>query len=363
MKQPRSRIHSPRKAPKTPKHLNIIYYFDSQKTKSFRVSVPVAILGLTTLVGLFIWVIVSPFLIIEANQAMRKKDQKISRLLTSIFDYQTRYEGVFEKAYPPSQEYPLSSSNSEESLVQDKSSSDGLDVKATASTKSEQTINDQEKEQAPMDKPSPESQAVKAEIPREEFAVHIEKPKARLYGDTLEVDLSLKNLANPKKTGGWIAGVATFELENGDKKLIATPEGNQLSTAGRPENLKHTISFSIRYYKAKRLIFKKPSSPGKFVKLEIYAGKGRDIEKTFSFPLDLKVASPLPKENDKPEVPVEKANQDALSPSDQDSNSNTIENENGANNSPTIYDLTSHGGVILSKGTINEANCAPKCML
>lgn len=371
MRQPKSRIPtSSRKVPITPKHLNIIYYFDSHKTKSIRVSVPVAILGLTALTALLIWAIVSPFLMIDSYQTLSKKDEKISRLLTSVFDYQTRYESVFEKAYPPTQDYPHGESNTDEGLVLNKTGNDGLDIKAAAAAtiKKEKNVDATIAQVKPeTEKPTGEQLEV-AEPTSKEVAINIEKPTARLYGDTLEVDLSLKNLANPRKTEGFISGVATFEQEDGEKKLVVTPEGNELGPEGKPSNLNKAISFSIRYYKAKRLVFKKPVPTGKFVKLDIYAGKSREIEKSFSFPLNVKETAQKAKEadqekdDDKDEKENNQTEQTTTTPAAQEISPSAVENENGANNNnSTSHELSNQHTMIMSKGPADGINCTPEC--
>ncbi|MFW7382013.1 MAG: hypothetical protein ACOH5I_24620 [Oligoflexus sp.] len=80
--------------------LNVIYFIDSNRTHTFQLKLKWSLAIAATVASLILWSFMSTFLLIHESRESTSKSQRIRGLLATIFNYQTRYDHVYERSYP-----------------------------------------------------------------------------------------------------------------------------------------------------------------------------------------------------------------------------------------------------------------------
>ena len=81
------------------KNLNIIFFVDANRTRRFQLSIK-QLIGISVLFfATTLWAILSIFYIYRFYTKDGEQFTRITELQTAIFNYQTRYENIYEKAY------------------------------------------------------------------------------------------------------------------------------------------------------------------------------------------------------------------------------------------------------------------------
>lgn len=86
---------SPRK-----KTLNIIYFVDSSRTRSLKIPLGRAQLTLFLALGTMVWAVGSAMLLAQAHKDNDGLTRSLRASMATVFEYETRYDGVYEIAYP-----------------------------------------------------------------------------------------------------------------------------------------------------------------------------------------------------------------------------------------------------------------------
>ena len=237
------------RTPSRKRLLNVIYFVDSNRTHSIKIPLKsVAYIGITA-ISLLLWSFVCTSLLFSRLQIEKKKNSRISELLSTIFEYQTRYDGVYEKTYPKSHTLSISSKNAK-AKKPPRIVSGPETLRKAKPQQSEPAVKKPVKEALTI---NPKQIALEGK--RTSPAINIRNKSIRILDDAVEVSFAIQNTASPTRTEGYIWGVATLLNQRGKIVRITSPDDIEHSTIGPPKNIQKAQKFSIRYYKTKSLRF------------------------------------------------------------------------------------------------------------
>ena len=229
-------------------------------------------------IATLIWSVLSSYLLFQSYQTDFSNSTRINNLLSTIFEYQTRYDRVYEKAYPQKQASP----NTEVAEI---------DVpKETKDIELRETIESQNTDLNTNEKPTTAETAANTATPKKpetsDFPIKIENMTAQKVGTVLEIRFALRNKHSPQKTSGYVAGIAKIEDKDGKITYLSAPASVGIDQHGEPIRIRSAHSFSIRYYKAKMLKFDVPPNiTGQFKEITIIVDdrNGRRVAYPFQY--------------------------------------------------------------------------------
>ncbi len=284
-----------RPRPERVRFLNVIYFVDSHRTRSLKFTLKTAAFSVTLLLALLSWSFIASGLLYREysiNSELRVHSRK---LLGAIFTYQTRYDEVYELAYPGDHQSlaaKSSVSNEDKALKTEDNDLDGLDTSDAPSIKTGENMAavSQASEATPKEKVvshAPRPAETKAEVP-----IAIENFSEEMQDSTLIVRFALKNLATPNKTSGRVNAQASFTDDNKQVTAIEMRPGeaddDQGSEGADPSSDQH---FNIRYYKNKVFRFDPPEGvKGEFTAVVVTLKDEKGHTKDFRFAIKPKKA-------------------------------------------------------------------------
>ena len=274
------------------RELNVIYFVDSNRTHSFRITISRLVLVSLMLLVLVVWAFLGSFLVYNDHQAKTTMDRHLKDAMSTIFEYQSRYDNVYETAYP-NQKAKKKSVLSEIS----KNNPRFVDIVSQPRNRSYdkfqslyESINQGELELNVNVNEKPNDWPIKVED-----AVLYKEKGSSIY----ELNFAIRNLKSPLKIEGYIWAVATFVTTKGRRFFVGSPAGVETSGVGDPRvgNENSYEYYGIRYYKAKSLAFVPPVTERAFI-VHITIGitdKRKKIESRFDLPVQPEIdASNLP---------------------------------------------------------------------
>lgn len=269
--------HASRKRVERKRYLNIIYFIDSKRTQTLKFSIGASYLTVGALAIAVVWSLVATGLLVRDRFVIAEMSSHSKSLLDTVFNYQTRYDEVYEKAYPNPIEAP-------EAIVEEQP---------------EEAPQVAAKVPEPKDKgaKSANLEAVKSVLPINQAAIakdksNVEKPitelpiaidnfASTLLGKSLTIRLSLKNLASPTKSSGLLTGTATFVDTNKETHIIT---GRATRSGDEDEH------FNIRYFKNKNLVFEAPKDlAGTFASVKVFIKDDQGHSKEFPYTVNKEV--------------------------------------------------------------------------
>lgn len=241
-----------------------------------------------------LWSLISTILLINSYDRSSLQSQRVRSLLATIFNYQTRYDKVYEKTYPNDGSLPRplpqlsdydkkqaladSDSNSSDSSDQDVSDNDASMALAAKTTMQDDDndIGDEE-----IDELDTEESAMEVSDSSDDTAtdgndkppVKLDKYRLTQRGQKLSLEFAIKNLVRPQKANGYVIGFAKFIGIDGTTTTVSSPgnikEGQKINKWKLPRSNR----FSIRYYTKKNLVFDLPDKRGgTFESIKIIVG-------------------------------------------------------------------------------------------
>ncbi len=291
--------------------LNVIYFVDAKRTRSFRLSLT-AVRGLVCAFGLMVvWSLASFFFLAQSHRDQAQHRDRIASSMATIFDYQVRYDQVYELSYPNSQELLATLNNFEAGTnalpIQEKEAhlaekkvvvppaqarKQATEVK-TAAPKPTASIAAALASNLPPDFAAEDQDEFvdgtdSEEVNPNEFNVKIENPRLKIENSAGDVNIhfAIRNQNSPKRAEGFVYGVAEFVTKDGKRYFVASPSSLQLDSAtGEPKNLPEAFRYSIRYYKAKDFAFSAPAGlAGNYDRVKLVvtskSGKSESVEVT-----------------------------------------------------------------------------------
>ncbi|MDD9952154.1 MAG: hypothetical protein OXT67_11385 [Zetaproteobacteria bacterium] len=261
---------------KTKKILNIIYFVDASRTRTIRI--PTGVFSALTMIatGLIVWAFVSFFFIGQHVKSERELSQKLRAAMDTIFEYQSRYDGVYEKAYPksiPRQSVAMSRDvHGSSELVENKP---GVQVDVPLLEAEGSSVEEEDKSQ----RRSAIVLALRGDKPDKEVGVHIEKPVALVAAKLFEVEFGLKNTNSPLKVEGRIYATAFLSDKDGKEYTIYS---HRDGGDGAGDS---AAWFSIRYFKQKTLKFDVSKVPHPYKLREVVLKFEQGQQSIFQFTL------------------------------------------------------------------------------
>ncbi len=232
------------------KFLSIIYFLDGGKTHTLRISV--SFMKACVFLSLFLIVIgfIGDLLFIKTLFRVKDLSQRLHASLDTIFEYQVKYEGIFEKIYTSEKKNPAAVSVLE-SAVSGEAASDKSHEDGDANKKYVNLLT---------------SQQIFVKEDDANASVKIEKPVLHKNKNHLELSIGLRNRNQRSRAEGLMTASAEWVDAKGNKKISEAFVGpaEKVSTDSHPP-----IKFGIRQYTVKKFNFEIPESNFVLSKIEI----------------------------------------------------------------------------------------------
>ena len=284
---------------KRKRHLNVIYFVDSSKTRSFKMTLGASYLVFGSMGVILIWSALSAIMLFATNDDAGQKSARIQSLLTSIYQYQIRYDKVYERAYP------------REGTKKETISALNKDTLGSFGSKNKK----KQDSGYPNLSAKPNIDVPTKPTPRNEnnYGFEIENLKTWTTQKGVLARFSIRNKFSPTKSTGHVWGRAEYVSNDGKVYHTSSPDGVNADSTGKPGDYKRTYNFAIKYYKSHTLVFKPPESvEGRFLKVRIFIGdkSGQIISQTAAISVDPSIRNIEGLEDDiKPVKPINKKKQ------------------------------------------------------
>lgn len=249
--------------------LNVIYFVDSNRTQTFKFSLGMSYAILGALITTILWSLISTVLLINSYSHTSNQSDKIRSLLSTIFNYQTRYDGVYEKSYP-SGDMPKKLPELDDYKTKGQPIADSK----SKTNETEETVSLAAKASKPTPKAVPKAE-VKPEAktnPNQPTRTHPDKTegnyiKINRYNlqkrrNGVNLTVSIRNMIRPERATGYIVGYARFISLDGKTHIISSPGGFTEDQTIKRLDLPRSHRFSIKYYTKKSLVFNLPNKMG-----------------------------------------------------------------------------------------------------
>jgi hypothetical protein len=303
---------SPQKLNRKP-ILNVIYFVDSSKTRSFKIPLNTLRLGIAAIAVVAVWSVGSFFAMTYFLSEQRQNDLRARKYLAAIFEYQSRYEKVFEKAYPDQKrkaepalvasektDAPLTKTAAAkapalavapvapEAPAQTSSTTNGgttLSAKNAPEAPSKPLTDPN----APVATEASDTNSDKTAAANPKQNVRIKETKYKYVGDTLVLSFAIYNELKNEKADGYIWGVAKFTQDDGESTYVGAPSGISVDKDGVVSAPNASYKYSIKFYKAKILDFAVPTSArGQFTEIELVLMDKNGEKSSYKLPVTAK---------------------------------------------------------------------------
>lgn len=285
------------------RELNVIYFIDSAKTRSFKFP-----LGRVKLVGAFlglvaIWAVGSFWVLVKLSNQQELANARITHSQRVIFEYQTRYAQVYENAYPKS-----------ERLMPEELVAEVTNESKKQSIQGEHEVEPLTQKLAakPVKKAPAADNNLKAPSKAEngqENSVEVADSKFTSTGDSLNLHFSLRNNTSPQKIVGYMWSVAAYRTDAGNLMYVGYPRGINIDRDGNATNTDIAPRFNIRRFKPVKMTFPSPQGvPGKFENVKVMVTDHEGHSQSYNLPVSIHVGlkpmpSPRPVTKVLPDVP------------------------------------------------------------
>jgi hypothetical protein len=303
------------------RQLNVIYFIDSAKTRSFTVPIGRLNVMLLGLVLILAWSAVSVVLLVWTVRGRDLQSARLKAALATIFEYEVRDDGVFDLAYPPAGK---NGAAKPEAVAREKyGSPTGIDLAGPnaggakppaaahaaqhpaahgqAQGKTDETKLTVEKASAGKtagDKSGAGDAEAAGDDSEEQSAeetqpaVSVSNPVLEAKDTALQLRFDLTSKAT-SKVEGYIWAVAEFQADSGERLFIGAPGNIGVKADGEPTYPQRSALFAIRRFKQK--VFSFPylkDKSGTFVGVKIgvmeRSGEGKT---TYSVPVKIPIGN------------------------------------------------------------------------
>ncbi len=250
------------------RYLNVIYFIDSNRTRTLKFSIGASYLTVGLLSAAVIWSIISTSLLLHDRYIIAGMSNHTKSLLELVFNQQTRYDEVYEKAYPDNDK--LLDTHAKQPEKEQEKSTDKHALIALAAKR------------GPAPAPSPFVRTIESLAnPGKDPPLSIDNFSTTMNGQSLLIHLSLKNLSSPNKTSGSVSATAKF-VDQAEKSYSL--ESHPRDTADESGSGEH---FNIRYFKNKAFFFEPPKDvQGRFLEVVVTIKDAEGRSKDFFYPLN-----------------------------------------------------------------------------
>lgn len=213
------------------RHVNIIFFVDSAKTRTIKLPIWVCYSVLLFSVFFLIWGGASVVVLSSLHTEKQRIDRLLTKALSSVYDYQNRYENIFENAYTSSK--PKHNMKPVKSIPQIA--------------------------KMPVTVEKPEKPAVK------EVLLAVQSPRIKKTGGTYSIEFELHNLKSTKSEG-YVWAVAKVVSGTNEKILLAPKRIRESASF----TFKNGESFSIRRFKSITFSFESDMNVSYIKRLSVF---------------------------------------------------------------------------------------------
>ena len=267
------------------RQLNVIYFVDSARTRSFRVSLTLVNALLVFLMALLIWAIVSVIVLVALGNDRQELSVRFTEAQNTIFKYETTYDSAYEVAYAKS------NFDKKDGVIASEESDDEI-----TDAEANDTEEKPDEEVTKVDKPVTKivknpKMALSTNAVKQENSIDVVDARATLLNKDLKLAFKILNTNSPRRIAGRVHAIAEFIHADGRKEFFGAPTGIEVNAAGIAQNPQEAYRFSIRRYKVKKFLFKLPEQIKgniKEIRIELTTEEGT-IVGLFKVPVNLKV--------------------------------------------------------------------------
>ena len=227
--------------------LNLIYFVDAEKTHTVVLKMRQVYILIGVMITLLCWSLLSTGIIyfnIAENNSLRTH---LRSMLATVFDYQIRYDQVYEKTYP-----------------------EGKQASVVAA-KEAPAAPEPPKAAAPIPEPPTAEHSGQASATVDaKLLVSIEQTHVDVMDQQINLRFSIINNNIKDKADGYVWGIARYEGDAGKKLYVGAPSSIAVDEKGEAKNPKRSYSYSIRHQKTKTMVFVPPKDKGTFSEIKVY---------------------------------------------------------------------------------------------
>jgi hypothetical protein len=342
-----SDVLPPEKGSRT-KYLNIVYFVDSSKSYSIRINLVAARWALVLLIGVTLWSLISVAWVINLTQVVAKTRLSLGEALTGVYEYQVKYEKVFEKSYSSelkqvdvsskSSESMSSNLNKNEKVSSNEQNSSNVEIGIVESSSTESPQISESLVETPLsietkerDKviEEDEIQIAKSQVDslvvskqaetlkvesiatsggNNETGAHsiemiIKNEALKVSNDSVLLQFDIVNKRQAEKAEGYIWAIAEFQDAQNTQivERILAPQHATLMTDGELKSFKSTYKFSIQRFKTKDFAFQIPkmNQPSLTKLTVVYSNLKNSFQKPTAIPIPPEFQSMIDQKNEK----------------------------------------------------------------
>lgn len=280
------------------RHLNIVYFIDSSRSHSVRINLTAARWILAGTVGLALWSLLSVGWIISLDLILDKTRGHLNTTLTSLFNYQVKYDKIFDVAYPENSTHGYYAEGSHlpnnNPIANDPTPA--TEKKPAATTPAPNVAAKAENSPAPTSTSTPVATTAAAtaaptsnQAASTAFSIDIKKPTLTLDSGNILLTFDIFNKDPKVKAEGYIWAIGTLQLADGSTKTIVAPSHAKLGSSGDVSTFSTTYRFSIQRYKLKDFSFAAPAGEGwklthlKIVHVDLHGKQKQEVSVPIQF--------------------------------------------------------------------------------
>lgn len=284
------------------KTLNIIYFVDSDRTKS--IQLPTAtVTSLAVGLGLLVvWFFLSAWLGFVFVRDRINLLNMVRDARSTLFDYESRFEDIYTIAYPyetnresaAAETTPLPAPPVTEVPKKPAAPVKAPEVgaapvvpKPAAKPVAAAVVEAPAAPMAPAKEPA-KAAPVESSLTGNAATslVSVDNPIFKGSQENLELRVNINNRDSRRKAEGYVWAVATYRTEGGDEMFVGAPKGMQVNASGDTADPRNGQKYAIQFHKPKNFLFgTPPTGAGKFtqVKIVLQDYSGQRLE--FKFPV------------------------------------------------------------------------------
>jgi len=219
---------------KRSKLLNLIFFIDSEKTRSLKIEVRYLYTAVLAGIIILAWAIGSVFLLADVLTEKSQTAIRLKNALRVVFEYQTKHDQIFENAYPGNQP-PQPDSIKVDAPVANVASSVNVVGKTTEAIV---------------------SAVKKGDSYGETRNLKIEDLKYEVHRNAIDIEFVIKNPKEDAKAEGYVWAILESEpAGGGQRRSMALPAKITLDNLGAVKNPRSGESFSIKRFRAQKFTF------------------------------------------------------------------------------------------------------------
>jgi len=259
------------------RHLNIILFFEDSKTCTYRISVKYVKIFSGILLIILLWSIASVFIL---NKFIQEKQTLVLRLkeaLSIVFEYQTRYDNVYEVAYPQEKiPYEITAKTEQETKPENIYKTDPQQPLITVDKSKKETD-----EFIPNIIGQPLTHQEPLKIGKiKSTSISLQNIQYHLNKKGLSIQLDIMNLNKSGREVGYIWAILSYET-NKNIHYLVRPTQVKVNHQGQFLNPRHGSRYNIKNFKHKEFHFFKNEIKNKKllnIKIEIMNKSGSFLE-------------------------------------------------------------------------------------